>query len=47
MLFLIYIVFKRKAENNEYRGAQWFCTLTVPEESVYTTTAITIRKKID
>ena len=31
---------KRKAEKDEYRGAQWFCTLTVPGESVDTTLAI-------
>ena len=31
---------KRKAEKDEYRGAQWFCTLTVPGESVDTSTNI-------
>ena len=36
---------KRKAEKDEYRGAQWFCTLTVPGESVDTTAAI--KEKID
>lgn len=36
---------KRKAEKDEYRGAQWFCTLTVPGESVDTTTSI--KAKVD
>ena len=36
---------KRKAEKDEYRGAQWFCTLTVPGESV--DTAIAIKERID
>jgi sorting nexin-9/18/33 len=31
---------KRKAEKDEYHGAQWFCTLTVPGESVDTTNGI-------
>lgn len=31
---------KRKAEKDEYRGSQWFCTLTVPGESVDTTAII-------
>ena len=29
---------KRKAEKDEYRGAQWFCTLTVPGTSIDTPT---------
>lgn len=36
---------KRKAEKDEYRGAQWFCTLTVPGESVDTTTGI--KERVD
>lgn len=36
---------KRKAEKDDYRGAQWFCTLTVPGESVDTTNAI--KEKVD
>jgi len=36
---------KRKAEKDEYRGAQWFCTLTVPGESSDTTTAI--KERVD
>lgn len=36
---------KRKAEKDEYRGAQWFCTLTVPGESVDTTAGI--RERVD
>lgn len=36
---------KRKAEKDEYRGAQWFCTLNVPAESVDTTAGI--RERVD
>ena len=36
---------KRKAEKDEYRGAQWFCTLTVPGESVDTST--NIKERVD
>lgn len=36
---------KRKAEKDEYRGAQWFCTLTVPGESV--DTAASIKDRVD
>jgi sorting nexin-9/18/33 len=36
---------KRKAEKDEYKGAQWFCTLTVPGESVDTTTGI--KERVD
>lgn len=36
---------KRKAEKDEYRGAQWFCTLTVPGESVDTPMAI--KERVD
>lgn len=36
---------KRKAEKDEYRGAQWFCTLTVPGESVDTPNGI--RERVD
>ena len=36
---------KRKAEKDEYHGAQWFCTLTVPGESVDTTTGI--KERVD
>jgi sorting nexin-9/18/33 len=31
---------KRKAEKDDYRGAQWFCTLTVPGVSIDTSTNI-------
>ena len=36
---------KRKAEKDEYRGAQWYCTLTVPGESV--DTAASIKERVD
>jgi sorting nexin-9/18/33 len=36
---------KRKAEKDEYHGAQWFCTLTVPGESVDTTNGI--KERVD
>jgi sorting nexin-9/18/33 len=36
---------KRKAEKDEYRGAQWYCTLTVPGESVDTT--VNIKERVD
>lgn len=36
---------KRKAEKDDYRGAQWFCTLNVPAESVDTPGAI--RERVD
>ena len=36
---------KRKAEKDEHHGAQWFCTLTVPGESVDTTTGI--KERVD
>lgn len=36
---------KRKAEKDEYRGAQWFCTLTVPGESVDTT--VNIKERVE
>lgn len=36
---------KRKAEKDEYRASQWFCTLTVPGESVDTTN--NIKERID
>ncbi|CAF0725206.1 unnamed protein product [Brachionus calyciflorus] len=36
---------KRKAEKDEYRAAQWFCTLTVPGESVDSPNGI--KEKVD
>jgi hypothetical protein len=36
---------KRKAEKDDYRGAQWFCTLTVPGVSIDTST--NIKERVD
>ena len=36
---------KRKAEKDEYRGVQWFCTLSVPNEIAGTT--VVIKDRID
>jgi sorting nexin-9/18/33 len=36
---------KRKAEKDEYRGSQWFCTLTVPGQSI--DAANSIKDRVD